>query len=100
MTTTTTASQATEQRETAGGTRWFIRLGFSGFNLPANQVRGYASQAGAFRAHQRCGGRPPAGYGLDAEGYVVNGETGARSGARFEGHTADGLAIYSNVELD
>jgi hypothetical protein len=34
--------------------RWFITLGHAGFNLPANNRSGYASQARALAAHERC----------------------------------------------
>ncbi len=36
--------------------RWFITMGHPGFNLPANNGRGYASKAKALAAHARCGG--------------------------------------------
>lgn len=37
----------------AGG-RWYITMGHSGFNLPANNRSGYASKARAVAAHKRC----------------------------------------------
>ena len=40
-----------------------------------------------------------AGYGLDAQGHVI-AERGARTGARFQGQTPDGLAVFSGVGID
>jgi hypothetical protein len=34
--------------------RWYITMGHSGFNLPANNRNGYASKARAVAAHKRC----------------------------------------------
>ena len=48
--------------ETKGG-RFYIRLGFNGCNLPANNGNGYATPARALAAAKRCGyrlGMPPA----------------------------------------
>ena len=33
--------------------RFFIAMGFAGFNLAANQVRGYATEQAALKAHMR-----------------------------------------------
>jgi len=37
--------------------RFFITMGHAGFNLPANNGRGYATREAAKRAHLRCNGR-------------------------------------------
>lgn len=37
--------------------RWFITIGHAGFNLPANNGRGYVSEASALRAFARCEAR-------------------------------------------
>lgn len=34
--------------------RWFITIGQSGFNLPANNGSGYSTKARALAAHARC----------------------------------------------
>jgi hypothetical protein len=43
--------------ETKGG-RFYIAMGYNGFNLPANNGSGYATAARALAAAKRCGYRP------------------------------------------
>lgn len=53
--------------ETRNG-RFFIRLGFNGFNLPANNGHGYATAGRALAAAKRCGYRPGDVLGPRKEG--------------------------------
>jgi hypothetical protein len=41
-------------KQAADSGRWFITIGHAGFNLPANNGRGYATREAAVRAHARC----------------------------------------------
>lgn len=43
------------------GGRFYIRMGFNGFNLPANNGRGYKTAITALRAAKECGYRPHEG---------------------------------------
>lgn len=42
------------------GERWFITMGQPGFNLPANNGKGYATQKAAAAASNRLGAGPKA----------------------------------------
>lgn len=46
--------------EVKGG-RFYIRMGYNGFNTRANNLSGYATEKKALAAAQRCGYRPGMG---------------------------------------
>lgn len=48
---------AIEAKETVFGTRYFIAMGFPGFNSPANNRSGYETAAKALAAHLRYASR-------------------------------------------
>lgn len=49
----TNSTQQVEAVEIRGA-RWFIRMGFAGFNLRANNGRGFETREAAIAAHKRC----------------------------------------------